>query len=167
MAETLEPRTLLANMAVTDLYLIDLDGDPVAEPTTGTLVRGRVDFTHSGIPTGTPFQVKFTFDNETYIRNMQTGGFVIFSFTNENWLLTPGAHTFQVHIDSLDQISETNNADNFKTVSINPVTFSSPFQAGTKFVTPLGGTWGTHWWIGQYADLDRDKNQRLDWMGNT
>jgi len=165
IVESLEPRTLLANMAVTNAYLIDLDGDPVAEPTTGTLVRGRVDFTYSGIPSGTPFQVKFTFDNQTYTRNMKTGGFAIFSFTNENWLLEPGPHTFQVQVDSLGQISETNEADNFKTVTINPVTFSSPFQDETRFVTPLGGTWGTHWWINNYADLDTTTGQKADYTG--
>ena len=152
--EHLESRLAPANLAVTDAHLADLGGSPVSDPTVGTLVRGRVTFAATGLGAGLPFQVRFTFDGDTYTRNLVTGTSSFVTLTTENWVLKPGPHTFKVEVDALGQIDETNEFDNTRTDSISPVTFSSPFQTETKFVTPIGGTHGVHWYNYFYVDLD-------------
>src|SRR5262245_36542410 len=152
--ETLESRLTPANLSVTDAYLVDVGGMRVSEPTAGTLVRARVDFAADGLRDGAQFQIKFMFGDAAYARRAEVGPFSNFAVTDEYWLLKPGQRSFQVDLDALDEIRESDESDNFWVNPMLPATFSSPFQAETKFVTPIGGTNGVHWWINNYVDLD-------------
>src|SRR5262245_61389262 len=106
--EELESRlTPSGNLHIVDAYLIGVDGTPVSDPTVGTLVRGRVDFSTTGLPDGTPFTVKFTLDNTSYTKSLVTGPLSFLATSQENWLLKPGPHTFKVELDANHQIAES------------------------------------------------------------
>ncbi|HIE98672.1 MAG: hypothetical protein ABGZ23_15515 [Fuerstiella sp.] len=122
--EALEDRTLLANIAVTDVYLTNGSGDRIDSPLYGTLVHVQTEFTTTDLPIGASYTFDHTIDGVTLSNtvNWGAGQSGNHSFTHRwgGWPILPDSLTATVTVDSSGTVSESNLNDNSLTANLIP-----------------------------------------------
>ncbi len=171
--ESLEDRMMLAaNLWVTDAYLTDMNGNALGSSAAGARnVYVQAEFSTQDLPAGAQYVLRYTLAGSSRTSdpiNWGAGQAGVRSWVAllGDWVLNPGAQTATAVVDANNQIPETNEADNSRSFSFTPATFSSIYQAPTKFVTPLGGTPNQDWSIVNYIDLDSGPGVQ-DYLGGT
>lgn len=144
----------LPNLALTDVYMSDADGNEIATPAIGTYAYMRAHFTTQNIPANTTYTIRMSVGGQNIDYNLNwgsggagTGGYVIQLGV---WLITAGFKTASVTLDSNNDIGESSGADNTGNTNFTP---TSP---STKFVMPIEGTPWHDWTAVNYVDLALD-----------
>jgi subtilase family serine protease len=115
--EMLEDRRVLANLAVTNAFLIDGQSQPITQPVVGEQITVRVNFTTNSLAPGTSYRIAYTVDGVTLSFDEITSGAGLtsgtFHWSRSGWFAeSVGSHNVTVTLDADNGIGETNEADN-------------------------------------------------------
>ncbi len=144
------------NLALTDVFMSDADGNEVATPAIGSYAYMVAHFTTTDLPANANYVVRMTVAGQNIDYPITwgagaagTGSYVIQLGV---WMITSGFKTASVTLDATNTVGETNGADNSGTTNFTP---ASP---STKFIMPLEGTPWIDWTAVNYVDLALDSN---------
>lgn len=164
--ESLEDRTLLSNLAITDAYLVDGSGAKTTSPILGERLEIRANYTSHSLSAAATYAIRVVVDGIEVDRAGLTYGA---GFGSGTWFAgvlhgyaEAGAHSVQVMLDSLGQITEDNETDNSFAFSMTPVAATDLPQKLSNFVA---GTAGVDWRITNFADLDPRPGMLRDFRG--
>jgi murein DD-endopeptidase MepM/ murein hydrolase activator NlpD len=142
------------NLALTDVYMADSNGDEVATPAIGSYAYMVAHFTTENIPSNTTYTVRMTVAGQNIDYDINwgsgaagTGGYVLHLGV---WLITSGFKNASVTLDANNDIAESSGLDNTGTTNFAPA-FPS-----TKFIMPIEGTPWLDWTTVNYVDLALD-----------
>lgn len=167
MIEPLELRTLFAaNLHVDSVSIVDGNANPVPNPTIGTYVYLRVDFTTVDLPADASYTMSQTLYGVTYTDTINWGAGYNFAYSwyhyYGGWLVNhSGPATGTVTIDSTNTVAETSESDNTGTSTMFPVQLPLPM----KLAQPLGGTAFRDYGYVNYADKDPTSSANVDYRG--
>ena len=156
--ERLEGRTLLANIAVANAYLTDVNFNRLeTPPAVGEEYGIRVDFTTTDVPETTRFRVLNGVDGVNITSDpVAAGGTWHGRF---GYFAKPEGAEIRVKLDSTALVAETDETDNEVTFSFTPVEPDPPF----KMVNPVAGEYGEDWAVTVYADVDPRPGNESDY----
>ncbi len=164
--ESLEERTLLSNLAITEAFFVDGNNVQIANPVLGERLEIRNRYSTTGLPSSAAYAIRVSVDGIATDRNALTFGA---GFGAGTWFADvlhgfaePGTHTVQVILDPLNQVAEDNENDNTFSFSMTPVTATNLPQKLQSFVF---GTAGVNWRITNFADLDVRPGTLRDFNG--
>jgi hypothetical protein len=148
---------MLANIAVTSVFLRDGLGQRIDEIPLGEQVAVQVNFTTTDAPAGQGYQISYNLDGEILTQNVTLGAGQSngsFFTWRSGWYAEPGVHNVEVFVDSLDDIAEDTEFDNTGLLTFTPVTATPP----VKFLWPTEGQLFSDSYIANYIDLDPSPN---------
>ncbi|WP_156168467.1 CARDB domain-containing protein [Methanoculleus sediminis] len=135
-----------------DLVVTDISWEP-ASPAPGSAVTMKATIRNQGdapTPAGTKHGVLFTFDDgaagpgvwsDAHTASLAPGAWVTVTANGGSagalWTAVEGAHTVQAHVDDVNRIVESNEANNVRTGQIM-VMKSAPTPTPTPTPTPVG-----------------------------
>ncbi len=159
----LEDRKLLANLSVTDGFLIDGLLNQIAGPVAGEEIAAQVNITsedHIGL-----IPVDFTLDGYTFsdsVFDTSSGGTDLLNLQAlGGWFARPGTHVLQIEVDPDNVISETNEDDNSITVTFTSVSA----DLDGPFVFPAEGEFHNTALFKGYVDVDPRPGVWTDYAG--
>jgi murein DD-endopeptidase MepM/ murein hydrolase activator NlpD len=166
--ETLEDRSLLSNLAITDAFLVDGNNIRINRPLLGEQVEIRGLYSTSRLSVSSSYAIRFIVDGIAVDKTDLTFGIGSAAAT-ENWFADmfhgyaeAGSHTVQVILDPFNQVVETNESDNSWTFTFSPVRAGNLPQKLSPFVE---GAAGVDWRVMNFADLDPRPGFLRDYRG--
>ena len=166
--ETLEDRSLLSNLAITDAFLVDGNNIRINRPLLGEQVEIRSLYSTSGLSASAFYAIRFIVDGIAVDKTNLTFGAGTAAAT-ENWFADmfhgyaeAGSHSVQVILDPFNQIVETNENDNSRTFTFSPARATNLPQ---KLSPVVEGTAGVDWRVMNFADLDPRPGFLRDYRG--
>jgi hypothetical protein len=160
-AEPLEARDTPANLAITDVYLVDANDNPVAAPAVGEQVFVHADWTADGTTAADQYTVGFTVDGVELDSGPIANGDGSYDWHLGGWFASPGAHAVEVTVDNTNAVAETDESDNSLGLTFTPAAPDLPEQ----FTWPLAGTPGVDWMVFNYVDVDPRPGAAADYRG--
>jgi hypothetical protein len=161
--QVLEPRQLLANLSIADAFVSNGIDTP-KEPVIGERVWVTSDIATEDLAVDAEYSIEVHINGIKLETNGLTGGageaIDRFLETGGGWFVEPGTNVGEVWIDSLDEIAETDETDNY---------FRFEFQSQSpnlseKFLWPFGGeAWQDYVGV-TYPDVNPD-NGGVDHRG--
>ncbi|MFO1003892.1 MAG: peptidoglycan DD-metalloendopeptidase family protein [Planctomycetaceae bacterium] len=166
--ETLENRSLLSNLAISDAFLVDGNNARINRPLQGEQVEIRSLYSTNGLSVSESYAIRFIVDGIAVDKTDLTFGTGTAAAT-ENWFADmfhgyaeAGSHTVQVVLDPFNQIVETNETDNSRTFTFTPAQATNLPQ---KLRSVVEGTAGVDWRVMNFADLDPRPGFLRDYRG--
>ncbi|HEX3150835.1 MAG TPA: Ig-like domain-containing protein, partial [Gemmataceae bacterium] len=161
--DTLEERWNPANLTITNLLLVDGNNSPIAATPLGEQTTLRAEWTVTGVPAGTQYLVRFTFDGVTFdsapiTQDSQTN----MSVWRPTWFATAGNHAVTAKVDGANSVAETDesDADNKRTLNFTTGPAVGP---ATKWVYPISDKPTKNTAISDYADADPHSGAAVDY----
>lgn len=166
--ETLEERSLLSNLAITDAFLVDGNNIRINRPLLGQQVEIRSLYSTSRLSVSSSYAIRFIVDGIAVDKTDLTFG-AGSDVATENWFADmfhgyaeAGSHSVQVILDPFNQIVETNENDNSRTFTFSPARATNLPQ---KLTPVVEGTAGVDWRVMNFADLDPRPGFLRDYRG--
>jgi murein DD-endopeptidase MepM/ murein hydrolase activator NlpD len=166
--ETLEDRSLLSNLAISDAFLVDGNNSRINTPLLGEQVEIRSLYSTNGLSASASYAIRFIVDGIAVDKTDLTLGAGSAAAT-ENWFADmfhgyaeAGSHSVQVILDPFNQIIETNESDNSRTFTFSPTRATNLPQ---KLSPVVEGTAGVDWRVMNFADLDPRPGFLRDYRG--
>jgi murein DD-endopeptidase MepM/ murein hydrolase activator NlpD len=166
--ETLEDRSLLSNLAISDAFLVDGNNIRINRPLLGEQVEIRSLYSTNGLSASSSYAIRFIVDGIAVDKTDLTLGAGNGTAT-ENWFADmfhgyaeTGSHSVQVILDPFNQIVETNENDNSRTFTFSPAQATNLPQ---KLSPVVEGTAGVDWRVMNFADLDPRPGFLRDYRG--
>ena len=152
--ERLEERMLLANLTLTDAFLIDGNLNRQDIPVLGEMLAIRANWSTEDLPNDAEYQVQYLVDGvELRSANVSSGaGFSSgnYYWRRSGWYASPGEHTVEINIDPDDLVEETNENDNSFTFTFTPESGTPP----AKMIWPTVAEPYTELGLTNYVDVD-------------
>ncbi|MFN9720151.1 MAG: peptidoglycan DD-metalloendopeptidase family protein, partial [Planctomycetota bacterium] len=157
---------MLANLAMTEAFLISGTKVRQTSPILGERLEIRASFTSSHLPSNASFAIRVSIDGISTERENITYGA---GHIDGSWFADilhgfaeGGTKVVTVTLDSRNQIPEDNETDNTTTFSWTP---SSTTTLPRKLAPFVAGTAGVDWRITNFADLDPRPGILRDYRG--
>lgn len=164
--ETLEQRALLTNFNVSNLTLVNGNGNVIANAIEGEEMALQVTYSTNNIATATNYRVELRVDgvalSEVTNQGTGSGSDGTFQVTAAGWYATAGDHLIEVVVDADDDVTETDEGDNTASFTISTLTatsapmlswpLNSVIPQQTEFIT-------------SYADIDPLTGSSVDFNG--
>ena len=164
--EALESRELLANLSITDAYLVDGNFQKADTVAIGEQIAVQTEWNTSDIPSDSSYDIQFLVNGVEIRSQFLTLGAGesegTFSRWRKRWYATSDEHTVTVVLDPDNQIQESDETDNRFTFTFTPETASLP----SKMLWPTEATPFEQAAIFNYIDTDPTIGKRDFHGGN-
>lgn len=157
--EALERRELLAaDLQLVAVQLTNAQGAPlVGTPVVGEKIYASIHYRSTDLTPANLYEITWSLDGVT----TKQPAFAPFTGTpgtnvdlfwfHGGFVVTPGAHTLTVTVDSGNTVAEANEANNSLSIPITPV---APTSLPNKFITPIAGAQNVNWTLEGFVDVD-------------
>ncbi|MBX3439085.1 MAG: peptidoglycan DD-metalloendopeptidase family protein, partial [Planctomycetaceae bacterium] len=146
---------LQPNIVVTQAFLQDGNGNTIANPVLGEMVRVRVQFTTFDLPADAAYEIHFAVDGVVLSSGVISFGADLavgnWFWWHRGWYAEPGTHTVSVTVDVTNSVDEIDESDNTFSFSFTP---QSATNLPQKFLWPLPGVPFQDNFLSNYVDLD-------------